>query len=247
MSNAAVILLAQSHRVGSFGALRIEDNFGESIHIHLGDFRFDLSIVEFFSLVDIFVDALVELDGLSKKQLYSDFISDIYHSVNYEKPIFAERNARLSDLKFIHRNIRFRVIEYSSVVPIFETSHFRYLTEGDQTFLHYPQFNAFGQGNKERINRRLELAKEETAVSGLTVFGNHSNIVRDGLHGAAVAAYLYGVNSEVKVVFVCNARRKSIIIIPFFSSLCHTVHVIFFLLKRVLRSVFFYISTVLKS
>jgi hypothetical protein len=59
MSNPAVITLVTEH-ITRLGTLKIEDNIGESIHIHLGDFRFDLTLSEFGVLV-------ADIEGLSGK------------------------------------------------------------------------------------------------------------------------------------------------------------------------------------
>ena len=49
MSNPGVIVLASVRNAGAnIKRLDIEDNIGESIHIHLNSFRFDFSVDIFF-------------------------------------------------------------------------------------------------------------------------------------------------------------------------------------------------------
>ena len=51
MSNPAVITLASLNgRNNTFKRFQIEDNIGESIHLHVDNMRIDLSVNEFFEL-----------------------------------------------------------------------------------------------------------------------------------------------------------------------------------------------------
>ena len=53
MSNPGVInLFSFFKRSGIIKRFQIEDNIGESIHIHVNNFRIDLTIKEFYRLVD---------------------------------------------------------------------------------------------------------------------------------------------------------------------------------------------------
>lgn len=45
------------------GMVKIEDNVGESIHIHYDNFRIEMSIDDFDTLATKFVEAGEELDG----------------------------------------------------------------------------------------------------------------------------------------------------------------------------------------
>ena len=59
MSNPAVLLLAETKIQGK--NVRIEDNLGEAIHIHIGEFRFSLSINEFLKISSEFLEGI---DGI---------------------------------------------------------------------------------------------------------------------------------------------------------------------------------------
>ena len=71
MSNPAVINLAETET--DIGFFRIEDNIGESIHLHLGDFRYDLTIKEFLSLSD---DLKNVIDGFIHQIIQWSFCPD---------------------------------------------------------------------------------------------------------------------------------------------------------------------------
>lgn len=66
MSNPAVYVLGETEINGN--KIRIEDNLGEAIHVHIGDFRISLSISEFNEIVNQFelaTNTLLGLKGLS--------------------------------------------------------------------------------------------------------------------------------------------------------------------------------------
>ena len=66
MSNPAVYVLGETKIKEN--KIRIEDNLGEAIHIHIGDFRFSLSINEFNRVVDqmeLAANILLKQKGLS--------------------------------------------------------------------------------------------------------------------------------------------------------------------------------------
>ena len=56
MSNPGVInLFSIFKKTGIINRFQVEDNIGESIHIHINNFRIDLTIDEFYKLVNSFV------------------------------------------------------------------------------------------------------------------------------------------------------------------------------------------------
>ena len=71
MSNPGVIILDSCKKSifqkilnrNSFRYFQIEDNIGESIHLHFDDFRIELSISDFFEVCDAIKEALNNFNG----------------------------------------------------------------------------------------------------------------------------------------------------------------------------------------
>ena len=60
MSNPAVIMLTNTS-TKSGGRFKVEDNIGESMHIHYDNFRIDLTIKEFLKFTEVIEESLVNL------------------------------------------------------------------------------------------------------------------------------------------------------------------------------------------
>lgn len=79
MSNPAVIELSNT-RLSNNSFVRIEDNIGESIHIHIQNYRFDFSINDFFNfsnLVDEALNDLLRETGFLSSEFDPLFLEDI--------------------------------------------------------------------------------------------------------------------------------------------------------------------------
>ena len=79
MSNPAVIVLSDcfSKEGHSF---RIEDNIGESIHIHYNNLRYDFTVNEFLRLVEIIEDCIdkhIDIKGFKLNNYDSIFLKNI--------------------------------------------------------------------------------------------------------------------------------------------------------------------------
>ena len=93
MSNAAVIKLQRKTIAGN--SVWLDDNFGESIHLHINDFRVDLTCEGFEQMVrdaGLILDDLIQVEG--------------FHTADYD-PIFLERMLwkklpRLTEVKRDH-------------------------------------------------------------------------------------------------------------------------------------------------
>ena len=63
MSNPGVINLFSKYKwTGVIKRFQVEDNIGESIHIHINNFRIDLTIKEFYKLVDSMKESCKKLN-----------------------------------------------------------------------------------------------------------------------------------------------------------------------------------------
>ena len=125
MSNPAVIFLSilsssiprkvlsifQRKRLRRF---QVEDNIGESIHIHFDDLRFDLSIDEFDLFVNDFQNAFYNyIDAFDKNLKYIDpeFLYQIAPHIKHIKSVnFIKKN--IQNLNIIeYKNLKFSIFK----------------------------------------------------------------------------------------------------------------------------------------
>lgn len=212
MSNPAVICLAEvSGTKANQKSIRIEDNLGESIHIHIDDHRLDLTIEEFAILSDIVWKSLQCLDEVPCGIKESNFVSAIYKATKYEKPEFEINEVLIKNLKFILRKKFLRFYHIFRLVSVAETPQYLYLNGPSELLSEYPQKNYYTQTNKERmkyhINQALTIdfnSNENLPIS----FGKKSTVIRDGMHRCASVAYKYGVNTRYKILSVTNVTWR---------------------------------------
>lgn len=188
MSNLGVITLSYFKKnilnnIGFFKELKIEDNIGESIHIHIDNFRFDLTISEFNIFADCILDSLknnFKDNILIKKKLIDDnFIAEIAVHLNYVENVIFEK-IKIKELK---------VINYDSKNNIFinnikSSFYFNRKKNSKSTEDKIIYFNNLLKNNKLQIDKQIVL------------FGKQ-NIIRDGQHRACV---IFKDNPEREVI-----------------------------------------------
>lgn len=205
MSNPAVITLSNaSSRKGKFKRFVIEDNIGESVHLHIDSMRFDFTINEFLEFSKVVRQSLKELKILNEYDIEnfdehfllncSNFLSNL-QSINIEE-------VKLSELKFIvHSNYK-KDMNIIKLKKISETPVYKYLEGKKKDFLKYDQYNYFGMTNEKRILDLFDSIKNHgyPYLKQYIILFNGENIVRDGQHRAGVLAHLYGLNFKVKIL-----------------------------------------------
>jgi len=241
MSNPGIIpLFLDRNGFGRITYIQIEDNLGESIHIHLNDFRFVLTLKEFEDLARIFNEALLSLDPNIECLVHNPkFLYLAYNYYNYDNLAIKFQSVRLDKLKFIRRSTFLRFYYNITFVDIYKTPHFKYLSNGDEEFLGYFQHNSFGISNKARINGVQNYLASGGFLSGkysLVTFGNNL-LIRDGMHTASSIAALYGRNVEVEIVQIINKNIKNYFNISWLLMLKINYSVLFLLFKRFVKSV----------
>ena len=213
MSNPAVITLAMlNSRNRTFKRFEIEDNIGESIHLHVDNIRLDLSVNEFLDFSAMIRKTLIDLnlfDGHDLNIFDAHFLYECADLLCGLSKISIEDIA-LSDLKFIVReNVYNDLIQYR-LTSVDRTPAFRYLNGDLEGFVTYNQFNYLGFNNKERLLDLLNSLKSNgyPYQGKYIILFNGQNIVRDGQHRAAILAHLYGINVRIKVMmFHFNDNR----------------------------------------
>jgi len=205
MSNPGVIVLANlSSKNTNFNRFQIEDNIGESIHLHVDNIRLDLSVSEFLDLSCMVRESLGELDLLAGHNI-SSFDAHFLNECSSFLPKLLRisiEDVSLLDLKFIVRDKIYEDLLMYRIVPVNRSHAFRYLAENVQHFVTYNQFNYFGINNRDRLLNLLKSieANKYPHKGKYIILFNGQDIVRDGQHRAAILAHLYGLDTRIKVM-----------------------------------------------
>lgn len=216
MSNPAVITLANaSNRTGNIKRLVVEDNIGESIHIHVDDMRLDFSVQEFLAFSDEVVGSLESLDILDGISLYAFDEHFIFSCSKFLVDLKAVKieTIKLSEVKCITAKRLRHDLVINRHVKLKDTPAYKYL-QGDETeFSQYPQFNYHGINNEDRLQGIIESIKTNGyPFEGkyITLFDGE-NIIRDGQHRAAALATVMGLDAEVTVFrFYFRGRKHTV-------------------------------------
>ena len=205
MSNPAVITLDNaSSRKGKFKRFVIEDNIGESIHLHIDNMRVDFTIKEYLEFSQMVRESLKELDflgGYSIENFDEHFLKECSSFLPKLKSIDMEE-IELSKLKcIVHSNYR-SDLNFMKLVSIKDIPAYKYLQGDKKDFVKYGQFNYFGMNNEKRLLEILDSVKENSYPYNdkYIVLFSGQNIIRDGQHRAAILAHLYGLESKIKVM-----------------------------------------------
>lgn len=202
MSNPGVILLSSKKNIGpNIQRFDVEDNIGESIHIHINNFRFDFTIKEFLKFANEINKAKENLEKykgfnismLDKYFLFrlSPRLSDIT-SVYYKKIL-------LKDLR-CYQKYYFLGLPFWIKKKIINTPHYKYLINKRNKFSHYKQDNYLTISNKSRMEKLKNSFNTKQNFDPLVIF-HGEYIIRDGLHRAAILRFMkndfYAVNCMV--------------------------------------------------
>lgn len=193
MSNPAVIKLHKKNI--SRSRIWLDDNVGESIHIHIDDIRVDLKVQEFYDIcasIEQALDTLISVDGFSCK-----YIDPIYMESMLSENLLHLRSVRID-------NVKLSEMLAPGVKGIKKLSDSRAVRalKGDtaENDLHRVSHH-IGQSSAERLdNIYNSVIKNGYPWSGhyIIMYGD-DNIIRDGQHRAA-CLYVSGGDRIVPVV-----------------------------------------------
>ncbi len=204
MSNPAVITLANaSSKKGKFKRFVIEDNIGESIHLHIDNMRVDFSVKEFLRFSGMIKKSILKLDflkGYSIENFDEHFLNNCICLLPKLKRIEIEE-IELSELKCIVRTKYRSDLILQKLVNISETPAYKYLKGDKKSFLNYNQLNYLGMDNEDRLLKLVESIKNNgySHSEKYLVLFNGQDIIRDGQHRAAVLSH-FGIESKIKVM-----------------------------------------------
>ena len=185
MSNPAVIFLAQC-QTSQGESFRVEDNIGESIHIHYGNIRFDITIDELLDLASFLrncINEIVDVDGFDINYFDPIFLKNIGSQLlDVEKIIIEE--IRLTDLRIITKSR----VKLPLISGLTKSMMFRALNGDKGDYYKYQQENMIFDTNQVRLDGIEEhmTCNEYPFNNEYIILFNNQNIIRDGQHRASV-------------------------------------------------------------
>ena len=206
MSNPAVIMLTNT-TTKSGGRFKVEDNIGESMHIHYDNFRIDLTIKEFLEFSEVIEESLVNLLNNKRFNINNfdpSFLHDISHMlINLESVTF--ENIQLSDLIVSRKGF----LGVEKWVSLNQSKVFRAINGDAEENNNYVQNNFVNQNNWERVDTIKKLINERGYPFNdeYIVLFNNQNYIRDGQHRASSVLYAMG-DIEVPIIRLNFSRDR---------------------------------------
>lgn len=193
MSNPAVFELATTEIAGQ--TVCIEDNIGESIHLHIGLVRLDLSVEEFqtaaVALKKVLNDLTPNFFDAEQKDAY--FIERI--AVNLADILSVEQVVLpLAELKICFEGDTGEIFS----ARITDSPVFKYYSGEKINLELFENRGDIFQLNGERADKVLSAVKSKP-LDNFEVCADADNRILDGYLTAAAAAYLYGENQKIRV------------------------------------------------
>ena len=182
MSNPAVYELAKT-TIKNY-PIRIEDNLGESIHVHIGDFRITMTVNEFNDMVDQFQKAaneLLELQGLSL-DLFDRTSFDWSWMFKYEKIKKIEKiNVKIKDLLTMGESEISPDLQI--IVPVSKSRQYKALNQEYDELIRYKEVNEYGVSNTERLEKVFNCIRGNGyPYDNKYILVNQFNQIYDGDH-----------------------------------------------------------------
>lgn len=197
MSNPAVIQLASTY-IGDT-EVRIEDNWAESIHLHFGLLRIDLTVEEFLYIADqmeLAANEIIQAENFDIRNFDPLFLNYYSKTLSDLESVTLDR-VRLGDI-LILKNVKLPFYRDLTHSRDYKALH------GDTSDLdaYASQINLLGQTNLDRLNKMLESIKENGYPHNdeYIIMRNNQNVILDGQHRASCMMYLYGPDHIVPIM-----------------------------------------------
>lgn len=210
MSNPAVYLLAETTIQGK--RIQIEDNLGESIHVHIGEFRITFSISEFLKAAESILNAADQILQLKDLSLYKFDLSSLDWDwlSRYDKIQKVEYEERPLNTLYTIQRVYNRE-ELDRIVPLSESRLVQALCGNKEEMLTFKQINLFNVSNEERLFNMLDLIKKAGyPFDNKYIMINQYGRIFDGDHRAACLYHLLGGESTVPVLKITFEGEPSI-------------------------------------
>jgi len=216
MSNPGVITLAnESSNKGKINRFVVEDNIGESIHLHIDNMRVDFTISEFLTFSEAIRQSLNKIDflcGYKLSQFDEHFLKECSSYLPRLKKIEIE-DIQLSKLMCIVNSNYHGDLNFLKLVPLALCPAYRFLTGNGKEFLEYEQYNYHNVNNEDRLLEISDSVQKNGYPSDgrYIVLFNGQDVIRDGQHRGAILANLLGGQETVKVMrFYFNEEKHLI-------------------------------------
>lgn len=241
MSNPGVKILAKStNGKGKIKRFVLEDNIGESIHLHMDNMRIDFTINEFFQFTQIINESLLNLNILKGYEIGDfdiNFLKTAHRDLNRLVNIKKEK-VKIKDLSCV-THFKYRSLILEKIQKIHDSPVYNFLRGDKREFINYPQYNYLGVNNEARLTSIINSIEENgyPYQNNYIILFNGQNIIRDGQHRAAILAYRNDENYEVEVLrfyfkdnqHFLNFRKQNTrrILVFIISKLKEKINVIF--------------------
>lgn len=205
MSNPAVITLEDaSNAKGKIKRFVLEDNIGESLHLHIDNMRVDFTVNEFLAFTKMIRSSLEELDFLSPYTIDNfdeHFLKECADLLPNLERIEIEE-VELSKLKCVQNKVFHYDLKLSKLSKIKDVPAYKYLHGEKEEFIAYKQHNYFNTDNEKRLLTMQESIKSNGYPfnNEYIVLFNGQDIIRDGQHRAAILADQFGLDYKVKAM-----------------------------------------------
>lgn len=211
MSNPAVIKLASS-KVGKSNVW-LDDNYGESIHLHIDDIRVDLTVEEFSNLYSDLCDILnnlVGVDNLDFRTIDPTFLSTMLWK---ELPNIVSAKVDKVNLADLLAPFHNKVYKLEDSVGV------RALKGDSISGTGNRKSNLISQTEQERMSELLESVRKYSYPynNQYIILYGEDNIIRDGQHRASCLYFLEG-NIEIPVLRLYFKDYKSPVIHKYYNS-----------------------------
>ena len=210
MSNPAVYVLGETKINGN--KIRIEDNLGEGIHIHIGDFRFSISIDEFNEIVnqiELATDTLLEKKGFSLNLFDKNALDwDWLHRYEEIEKIELVK-IKIKDL--LTKGESSVSSEIQEIISVSESRQYKALCNDYLELNRYVEKNDHGISNNERLDSVLRCIKKNGyPYDNKYILVNQYNQIYDGDHRAACLLILLGEDAWIPVCKITLSGEKNI-------------------------------------
>ena len=196
MSNPAVVKLEKNHVNKSM--VWLDDNFGESIHIHIDDIRVDLSVQEFETLntdLCFILNDLLRIENFDISKIDPVYLSLwLWPKLSEIKRVNIE-NVKLGDLLV-------RSMDGKKIEKLKESVELKaLLQESNENDFYNRKSNHYGQSDTQRLQSILDSIRQNGYPydGKYIILFDNSSLIRDGQHRASCLYFLYG-NIDIPIM-----------------------------------------------
>ena len=205
MSNPGVMLLAEGKIKNK--TVRIEDNLGESIHIHIDDIRLSLTVKEFYKLFEAVNSAareLFELEGLPWEVIDQSSLDWMWLSDYEDIDGFEKTEVALGDIYtlryFDNNGSIYKIVKLKDSALVEELNN--RVAESQTTH--------FSSSGERLLNIKSLIESRGYPFDDKLIMLDDNNRMYDGDHRAACLYYLYGDDHRIPVLRIRMKNKKEI-------------------------------------